>query len=248
MHFLINELSIVKQAKDLSDANCLMKNLINIIKKVKPMCGSDSVSTHSSLPHCKLTEDYSVYDWLTEKLNSASERDLGRALVGILKNKIDKFLNQELLCWECEFNSQDCCDSSVAGAAYLKGVLISLENSPNFLSEYIYLEFRLDENPKETIRVLNLTNISKFLLYVPSPKHRNQGERGRKGTLMDLTDTEAQEVLDYGYIHSWDEGKKYYGYKNTRFYEFQPDNVGGYHGYPIERDEVPSRILKKMNL
>lgn len=250
MNFLVNELSIIRQAKNNPDADLLMKNLLNIIQKIQPMCGNDLIRTHSSLRYCKITEHYSVDDWLREKLNSAPERDLGRALVGILKNKIDKFLNQELLYWECEFNGQDCCESSLAVAAYLKGVLISLGNSKDFLSEYINLEFRLDENSQKTIRILNLTDVNQFLVYVPSPKHRNQGERGKKGTVMDLTDIEAQEVLNYAYIHSWFESdvKRFYGYINNQFYEFKDDNFKGYHGYPIERDDVPSPVLKKMKL
>lgn len=243
MNFLVNELSIIIQAKNKSDADLLMKNLITIIQKVQPMCGNDLIRTHSILLSCKITEHYSVYEWLQEKLNSASERDLGRALVGILKNKIDKFLNQKLLYWECQFNGQDCCESSLAGAAYLKGVLISLGNSKDFLSEYINLEFRLDENPPKTIRILNLTDLNQFIVYVPSSKHRNQGERGRKGTLMDLSDIEAQEVLDESYINNWFKGKKYYGYKNGKFYEFKTDNAGTYHGYPVERGKVPIQEL-----
>jgi len=29
-------------------------------------------------------------------------------------------------------------------------------------------------------------------------------------------------------------------------YEFQPDNVGGWHGYPIPGNEAPPSVLRKM--
>ena len=74
--------------------------------------------------------------------------------------------------------------------------------------------------------------------YVPSPKHAEGGW----GTPMDLDDATAQAVLNGGISN----GKQVYAYHDGKLYEFQPDNVGGYHGYPVPGTEVPPAILKDM--
>jgi filamentous hemagglutinin len=73
--------------------------------------------------------------------------------------------------------------------------------------------------------------------YVPSPKHAPGGW----GTPMDLSDTKAQEVLN----NSMQGGKQRYGITDGKLYEFQPDNVGGWHGYPIPGTEAPPKILRE---
>lgn len=59
---------------------------------------------------------------------------------------------------------------------------------------------------------------------------------------MDLGEAEAQQVLNAG----TPSGKQIYGYspQTGKVYEFQPDNVGGYHGYPIPGNEAPPGVLK----
>ncbi|MFM7447146.1 MAG: hypothetical protein ACKO24_00940 [Leptolyngbyaceae cyanobacterium] len=46
---------------------------------------------------------------------------------------------------------------------------------------------------------------------------------------MDLSDDIAQVVLDSGIAY----GRQVYGYYKGKFYEFQPDGAGSFHGYPI---------------
>jgi hypothetical protein len=75
--------------------------------------------------------------------------------------------------------------------------------------------------------------------YVPSPKH----EPGGWGTPMDLNDTTAQAVLNAGVPGP--NGKQIYGLHDGRIYEFQPDNVGGFHGYPVPGTEVPPAVLRQ---
>ena len=61
---------------------------------------------------------------------------------------------------------------------------------------------------------------------------------------MDLGDDKAQEVLNSSVKAS---GKKQqYGFNNGKVYEFQPDNVGGYHGYPMIKDKAPTAALKEL--
>ncbi|MGF6154114.1 hemagglutinin repeat-containing protein [Pseudomonas fluorescens] len=77
------------------------------------------------------------------------------------------------------------------------------------------------------------------LPYVPSPKHYPVSGWG---TPMDLDDTTAQQVLD----SSIKGGKQQYGFHNGKLYEFQPDNAGGWHGYPIPGNEAPTDVLRKL--
>ena len=41
-------------------------------------------------------------------------------------------------------------------------------------------------------------------------------------------------------------GKQRYSFYNGKLYEFQPDNNGGWHGYPIKGTEAPPDVLKSM--
>ncbi|MGD8218315.1 hypothetical protein ACNT2N_12215 [Pseudomonas thivervalensis] len=59
---------------------------------------------------------------------------------------------------------------------------------------------------------------------------------------MDLDDRTAQEVLS----SSISGGKQQYGFHEGKLYEFQPDNAGGWHGYPIPGNEAPSSVLRKL--
>jgi len=89
------------------------------------------------------------------------------------------------------------------------------------------------------VHQLNPGNMYSESVYVPSPKH---DPRGGWGTPMDLNDKTAQEVLNA----SVQGGKQKYGFHEGKLYEFQPDNAGGWHGYPIPGTEAPSSVLKEL--
>lgn len=72
---------------------------------------------------------------------------------------------------------------------------------------------------------------------MPSPKHA----LGGWGTPMDLSDSQAQNVLN----NSIQGGKQKYGLSGGKLYEFQPDNVGGWHGYPVQGTEVPPKVSRE---
>jgi RHS repeat-associated protein len=76
------------------------------------------------------------------------------------------------------------------------------------------------------------------LVYSPTPKH----EPGGWGTIMDLDPETAASVLQT----SIPGGKARYSYHEGKLYEFQPDNRGGFHGYPVHGNEVPPSVLKAM--
>ncbi|WP_131191307.1 hypothetical protein [Phytopseudomonas daroniae] len=86
---------------------------------------------------------------------------------------------------------------------------------------------------------LNPGNMYSESVYVPSPKHDPQSGWG---TPMDLSDKVAQQVLD----SSIQGGKQKYGFHEGKLYEFQPDNAGGWHSYPIPGNEAPSSVLKEL--
>jgi hypothetical protein len=76
--------------------------------------------------------------------------------------------------------------------------------------------------------------------YTPTAKH----EPGGWGTEMDLDRETAERVLNDGILSP--NQRQVYGYRNGKVYEFQPDNVGGYHGYPVPGNEVPPPVLRQM--
>ena len=74
----------------------------------------------------------------------------------------------------------------------------------------------------------------------PTKKH----QQGGWGTLMDLPDNVAQDVLNKS-IQGGTKKQKY-SYHEGKLYEFQPDAQGGWHGYPIKGTEAPPDVLKKL--
>ena len=82
---------------------------------------------------------------------------------------------------------------------------------------------------------------------VYDPKPAQPGGKhgpGGWGTPMDLDPETAQKVLSEGI--ALDNGKQIYGVYDDRLYEFQPDNAGTYHGYPVPGDQVPNAVLREM--
>jgi len=250
MKFIINELSFIGQATDGYEAHNLMKELTEVVKAIKPLQGNEPVYVHEDFANRQISTDYTVHQWVYQLYSS--DRDLAIFFIQLCTNApfILDILNQDLANWGCEFQNHDYRESSLAGAAYLEGVLISLQNASDFSDDFIEVRFSINQDPLEIKNIQNLTTTHQAEKLLPkyehSPKHRNQGERGKKGTIMDLSDTEAQQVLEQAYVHKWLAGKKYYGYKNDKFYEFQPDNVGSYHGYPVDRNEVPDKVFQKI--
>ncbi|MCL1466460.1 hypothetical protein [Argonema galeatum] len=245
MHFLINELSFIGQAETKYDADDIIKTLVNLIVELEPIRGDNPIQSHSSFANCKLSVDYSVKQWIYEKLKSPKEQKIADLLLRIISNNgffIDRTLNELLDYCECYFNQRDVSESSLAGAAHLNGSLISLQNAAEFACEEIQVRFSSNGEIYEDKNIPNLTTVSQAsklrLRYVPSPKHAPGGW----GTLMDLNDEIAQKVLDKGIVS----GKQIYGYHEGKFYEFQPDGADGFHGYPIDRNEVPSKVLKQV--
>jgi hypothetical protein len=252
MQFLINEISFIGQATNDYDADELMKILLAILNELEPIQGNEQILVHSSFFNCYISIALTVKEWFIKKSKSLNKEDKDKSsgLLIKLMNKgpfIDDILDEKLDYHECHFNHQDVSGSSLAGSVYLKGILISLENASDFICEYTHLKYSEDGKLYREVDILNLTNLihAKKLRprYVASHKHTPEGKgiyRGRRGSPMDLSDEEAQSVLNQAIPN----GRQYYGYNQGKFYEFQSDNVGGFHGYLVEEQEVPYKIIE----
>lgn len=125
-------------------------------------------------------------------------------------------------------------DPSKLDDNYLAGVIQrTLEGKTKF-SDQNYL--------KEAISRKSAVGKSGNLFYSPTDKHKPGGW----GTEMNLDDATAFKVLNA----SESLGKQKYGIHEGVIYEFQPDNVGGWHGYPIPGIELVgqkggSKILRE---
>ncbi|HEY9695520.1 MAG TPA: hypothetical protein V6D15_25255 [Oculatellaceae cyanobacterium] len=275
MEFLINELSIIGQYDNKYSAKEKMEIIkdiiLNIIKNfyqndrefLNPI---NHFKIHSSFFNCKLCSDFTISDWLKEQYRDRTK--ISVILSGIKRNRdlyIDNILNKKLHYWECKVNNQDYCESSLAGAVYLKGVLISLQNAPDFESEYIEVYFAIEEQIIEKKNISNLINVRQARKLRPRykfhPKHHPENP-WNEASPIDLNDKEAQAVLDQAVIHNLTDGKQYYGYYKNNYYEFQPGGEGEgtgkfdaegypvYHGYKINENEliikVDNEILGKL--
>ncbi len=219
-----------------------MRTIMDVIRELEPIRGADPILTHSSFFSRQLSSNYTVHEWARAK--SAPDRDIRLVFIKLATQGpfIDKILNEELGYIECFFNQQDVSISSIAGAAHFSGVLASLKDAPEFLAERIQVKFSLDGETYQDIEITNLTDAGQARKlrrrYVASPKHTIGGW----GTLMDLADEVAQLVLNKGILS----GKQIYGYHNGKFYQFQPDNAGGYHGYPVSSNDIPADVLRQL--
>lgn len=243
MYILLNEQSFIGQATTIYDAADLVRNLHQTVKALEPLCGDDPVYTHSTLFNRPITQNHNVLEWI--RAMPADPLGDGVWLLIFATNNpfIDQIMDVQLDYHECHFNGRDVSSSSIAGAAYFRGALSSLQHAPEFTDTQITAKFSTDGNAYEDIAVWNLTHPEQVNLlrwrYVLSPKHAPGGW----GTLMDLTDDVAQSVLDRGIPSD----RRIYGYHAGRFYEFKSDNAGGFHGYPVRSDEVrPFNILKRL--
>jgi hypothetical protein len=239
VYLLINEFSAIGQASAVYNAPALVRAAFDVIRAFEPIRGSDPILTHSSLFGRQLSSNYTLHEWAREK--SVNDRDIRLFFVRVVTQGpfIDKILEYH----ECYFNKRDVSFSSIAGAAFFEGVLVSFQDAPEFTPEIIQVIFSIGGKSFRNIEICNLTHSNQVSRirrnYVPSPKHDRVSGWATK---MDIDDQVAQQVLDNGIQH----GQQIYGYYGKKFYVFQPDNTGGYHGYPISRIDVPTRVLREM--
>lgn len=249
MYFFINELSFIGQAKDVYEAKQFITKLYSIIKEIEPLQKDNPVQTHSNIANEKICSDLTLYQWLKDKIKSTDQHNRTVASVFVKILRKGPFIDQQevLDSCQCYFENQDVHLSSLSGAAYYQGVLISLQNSPYFSDDIVKVKFGYEQQELQNIDIPNLTQISQVKgirrHYQASPKHRQMGERGIKGTPMDLSDEDAQVALDKGIAYR----RQIYSYYKGKYYEFQSDNAGTFHGYPILEKNVPKEALKQLS-
>jgi len=76
--------------------------------------------------------------------------------------------------------------------------------------------------------------------YVASAKH----QPGGAGTLMPLSGSVAETVLNRGI--EGPNGRQIYGVYENQCFEFQPEAMGTFHGYPVPGGQVPPAVLGEM--
>jgi hypothetical protein len=252
MYFLINELSISGQFIDKHEASICMDVIKSILQELKPLQNLKLI-THQSLSEREFFPGYKVSDWLKDYYSSQDkDRDFLVLIIGLLKEtciskRLDEELENGLYYWECYFNEENYFDSSLAGAAYFEGRLVSVQKSEFFNSSPVTVRFNKNNNEPKIIDILNIFEASHAHRLRPKfcyhSKHDSLGHWDG-ATPMDLNNDEAQEALDQSLLHEGHTQR--YTFFNGKYYIFQDDNAGGYHGYPIDENKVPNSVLKHL--
>lgn len=265
MHFLINELSFIGQAANDYEADELMKHILEILEEISVLQNGDPIKTHSTFASQKISSELTVNQWIYIHLKSkkTTQQKITTLLLQLLskgphidqKNIIDNC--------QCYYQKQDVSSSSLTGAAKLPGILISLQNNPDFIQENIEVEFEEGTNAKETRIINNLTEIKQARKICPSYKFSKKHDPEHPwedASPMDLRDEkEAQKVLnssveDTSIKDSNGNSSKRYGFnkKTDNYYIFRSDDAFDeqgyptYHGFPIPENQVPPKILIKI--
>jgi len=248
MHYLVNELSFIGQAIDTYEATNLMVNMYEIIKIIE-LDTSHHINVHSTFWDCQLSDNLNIDLWAKYLQSQANQdkklREISIFFLILYKKEpyIDHLLGDLSNC-ECEYKGSDVSLNSIAGAAYKRGALVSLQKSPEFEFETIQAVFSHNGISKKTVNIPNIINsidLKKLRRnYVPSPKHA----RGGWDTFMDLPDDVAQIVLEQGIS----DRTQVYNYYNGKFYKFQCTEKNEFHGYPILNTarEIPCKVSKQL--
>lgn len=263
MHFLINELSFIGQCVDIYKADELMEIFFRIIQEISVIQNDDPIQTHSSFNSQKLSLDLTVMQWFIIKTKSRNfkQETIAKTLLRLISK--GPFIDEQDLLNDCKccYQNHDISSSSLTGAAKLKGILISLQNHPGFINENIEFEFQEGINPLENRSIKNLTEIQHARnicpRYQPSSKH-DLLRYWQDAAPMDLTDEEAQKLLNVSVKNSNTNSNRRYGYhkEKDKFYVFHSENrlneqgYPTYHGFPISENhnDIPDEIRgKKIN-
>jgi len=266
MQFLINECSFIGQAKDSLEADELIGHLYDLIKEIEPIKRDNPIQTYSNFSNQKLAHNLTIYQWLSQTLKSQdrNKRTVAQFFIQIINKGPFIDLQDEFkkisASHKCYLNKQDLSTSSLLCVAHLQEKLISLQKAPDFASEYLHVEFGIYEQSLELIKIHNLTTVEQAKkirpIYKLNPKHHHQakGNPQKPHTPMDLTDKEAQKVLDNSIESSSENSNRRYGYhrEKDQYYIFHPDNACNqegyftYHGFPVEETQVPDCIRNQL--
>jgi hypothetical protein len=272
MHVLINERSFVGQATS-HNAQTLMQQLAETLDTLDPCLCGDRRMVHSTLASQPLIDTQTLYDWLFNQRSPRLQALKVFLMVGLRKGPfIDTIMAS--VSHLCDYNDEDVSSSSLAGAAHFHGALVSLDQSPAFASDPLIVQFCY--GPGANLDSMEIPNFHEARQarrlrrrYVPNPKHHPARARPPATEMpldpeydpmdaakqirlldpeLDPPDTAAQRLLD----RALPSGKQFYARtsseqgRNEIFYEFQPDNAGGYHGYVVPEVQVPADVVRRL--
>jgi hypothetical protein len=256
LELVFNELSLCPNTpKDKYKAREWMSEFIGLLKIASESACQNKfvILTDRSFKDMELMQNYFVTQWLSDV--SKDQRD------AFLAFATQKSYTPDL---KYEFKYLKRIKVIGLGHAYLRNAIcISLCSRAVFNREsathirLTKLELIGDgtavdiDHACDTFHASNARHFDKFRLrWNGSSKHR----KGGHGTELDLDKETAQRVLNCSIQLDGDNQR--YGYHNQKLYEFQPDNVGGYHGYPIEMSDLRQagkhqevlELLRKSNI
>ncbi len=153
MYVFVNELSVESQAKDRTDAQRLMKDLMSIIESLKSLQGEDPIRTSGTLWAKELFHDYTVQQWLNE-LNEPQMRWFKK----VVRNGpyIETLLDKEVEYHECWYHGDDVSSTSIAGAVFFEGIVTSLQDSNRFAFKHLPLRYREGDQAFTAVDLFNV--------------------------------------------------------------------------------------------
>lgn len=232
----VNELSFVGQAKDAYEATVMMHNFARLIGEAQIIFNDRRTAAHSTFYDRSIAPDFTILNWLYA---NGTDRTAKQLFLALTKKGpfVDDLIRSECNCC-CSASGRNIANSGLAGVAHFDGVAISLKNADDMSVTPVAVDFCGE--PATAKRVSNISEESDFApfrrTFRPTAKHC----AGGLGTLMDLDDATAQTVLDTGIVF----GRRIYAFYNEKAYVFLSDNAGGFHGYPIEEEEVPDAVRR----
>ncbi|WP_129630825.1 hypothetical protein [Candidatus Oscillochloris fontis] len=260
MHILINEHSIQQQAPTPYAADRILIEFSDALDTLEPRRINDSddpdenrdpIYSHSSIFSLRLCAQMTLKDLFYTERDHDSEtlrklRTVRTSLLRRIRNGpyIDTILEKILHeCTRDEAGSKKRLDeSTIAGAAYFEGILVSLQHSPHYPPGDIEVYFSKGEEP-QPVEIEHYTSVDEIKVrrrhYWPHPKHdKSMPTYGVIGTQMDLPPEEAEKVLNAGIPI----GKRVFGRSaKGKLYAFHRHHSNEYHGYPVDEEELRKR-------
>ncbi|MCG8352985.1 MAG: hypothetical protein MI924_34915 [Chloroflexales bacterium] len=224
------------------------------LRALEPMRCDGERYIHSTFATRLLGEKLTVYEWLYGPYQS-DLRDI-RLLIIVLFRKgpyIDELLAARVHTCDRTWNNQvvSLANTSVAGAAYCSGCLVSLYGCVDFPTGPVEVLYSEGNAPGRVISIRHIVDSADAQAisrrYEPNPKHDDFPNQGVRGTRMDLRPEEAQQVLHCGL--QFEDDKRVFAQHNKRIYVFNPhrQEANLFHGYPVDSRELRRRQVDIYN-
>lgn len=249
----INERSFVGQGKTPHDAACLMNELVSTIKRLNTHLGQSAVFYKAAqFMQLPLTKDLSMQGWI----------ERGEAKNCDARNFLLRYLNRQPY-FDCAHASDrlgiyilrckdgeriDVSQSAISHAASQAGSLVSLKDAGVFSRDPVCVWFEDEAKPCKISNFTSEDQVAGLRLKYEANDKKHHPQSGGNRSVMDLKNEIAEEILQSSIPAA---GKKQrYSFYCGKYYEFQPDNQGAFHGYRIEPDrihvEIPLDVRDKL--